>query len=174
MSSLAPSRTLVVAAASRHAGTDEIADRLAWVLENDLRPGWRVLRRDVLDLQALDDADAVVLGSAIYFGYWLKPAARALAYLNDAANVDLWMFSSGPVSEHESENGQAIAANSLVGSRLAIEHKVFGGRLDTSRLTLLERTALRAVRAKPGDYRDWDEIDTWGHRIADKLKLVAV
>ncbi|WP_332661734.1 flavodoxin domain-containing protein [Aeromicrobium sp.] len=172
MTALAPSRTLVVAAASRHGGTCEIADRLAWTLENDLPLGWRVIRPDLTDLQVLDDADAVVLGSAIYYGRWMRAAARALAYLKDAPLFDLWLFSTGPVSDVESENAQIISADSMVEAGQAIEHKVFGGRLDTSRLSWVERTVVKAVHAIPGDHRDWDEVDEWAHHIAQKLSVV--
>lgn len=172
MPPLAPLRTLVVAAASRHGGTCEIADRLAWTLENDLPLGWRVVRPDLSDLQVLDDADAVVLGSAIYYGRWMRAAARALAYLKDAPVFDLWLFSTGPVSDVESENAQIISADSLVEAGQAVEHKVFGGRLDTSRLTWVERTVVKAVHAIPGDHRDWDEVDEWAHHIAQQLSVV--
>lgn len=172
MASLAPCRTLVVAAASRHGGTCEIADRLAWTLENDLPLGWRVIRPDLSDLQVLDDADAVVLGSAIYYGHWMRAAARALAYLKDAPVFDLWLFSTGPVSDVESENAEIISADSMVEAGQAVEHKVFGGRLDTSRLTWVERSVVKAVHAIPGDHRDWDEVDEWAHHIAQQLSVV--
>ena len=172
MNTVAPCRTLVVAAASRHGGTCEIADRLAWVLENDLPLGWRVIRPDLSDLSALDEADAVVLGSAIYYGHWMRAAAHALAYLKDAPLFDLWLFSTGPVSEIETENAQVISADSMVQSGQAIEHKVFGGRLDTSRLTWVERTVVKAVHAIPGDHRDWHEVDEWAHHIARQLTVV--
>lgn len=172
MTSVAPLRTLVVAAASRHGGTCEIADRLAWTLENDLPLGWRVVRPDLSDLRVFDDADAVVLGSAIYYGHWMHAAAHALAYLKDAPLFDLWLFSTGPVSEIESENAQIISADSMVESGQAVEHRVFGGRLDTSRLTWVERTVVRAVHAIPGDHRDWDEVDAWAHHIAKQLAVV--
>ena len=171
MDTIAPCRTLVVAAASRHGGTCEIADRLAWTLANDLPLGWRVVRPDLSDLRSLDDADAVVLGSAIYYGHWMRAAAHALAYLKDAPLFDLWLFSTGPVSEVESENARIISADSMVEAGQAIEHKVFGGRLDTSRLTWVERAVVKAVHAIPGDHRNWDEVDEWAHHIARQLSL---
>jgi hypothetical protein len=29
---------------------------------------------------------------------------------------------------------------------------------------------LRAVRTRPGDYRDWDEIERWAAQIAPRLE----
>jgi menaquinone-dependent protoporphyrinogen oxidase len=169
MTAVAPSRKLVVSAASRHGGTCEIADRLAQTLKKDLATGWTVTRPDLADMRVFDDADAVVLGSAIYYGHWMHSASHALTYLGEAAPVDLWLFSTGPVSEVESENEQVISADALVSSGQAIEHKVFGGRLDTSRLSWVERVAVKAVHAVPGDHRDWTEVDAWAHHIAEQL-----
>jgi len=172
MTGVASCRTLVVAAASRHGGTCEIADRLAVTLQDNLPLGWRVLRPDLSDLRVLDDADAVVLGSAIYYGHWMRAAAHALAYLKDAPLFELWLFSTGPVSDVETENAQIISADSMVESGQAIEHRVFGGRLDTSRLSWIERTAVKAVHAVPGDHRDWTEVDDWARHIAGQLAVV--
>ena len=169
MTAVAPSRTLVVSAASRHGGTCEIADHLAQTLTKDLPTGWTVARPDLSDLRVFDDADAVVLGSAIYYGHWMHAASHALNYLEEAAPVDLWLFSTGPVSEVESENAQVISADALVAAGQAIEHKVFGGRLDTSRLSWVERAAVKAVHAIPGDHRDWTDVDAWAHHIAQQL-----
>ena len=67
-----PHRVLVVVA-SRHGGTRQIADAVAGVL-------WDAgFDADVEDAAGADPAgyDAVVLGSAVYYGRWL-PSARAL------------------------------------------------------------------------------------------------
>lgn len=165
-------RSLVVAAASRHGGTCEIADRLAGTLGEALPEGWNVVRSDLSDLRAFDGADAVVLGSAIYFGHWMHAAARALAYVKNAALFDLWLFSTGPISDVESENAQIISADAMVTSGQAVEHQVFGGRLDTSQLNWVERTAVKAVHALPGDHRDWDQVDEWARHIAAQLQVV--
>ncbi|MEJ7634943.1 flavodoxin domain-containing protein [Aeromicrobium sp.] len=165
-------RTLVVAAASRHGGTCEIADRLASTLSSGLPMGWNVVRADLSNLRAFDDADAVVLGSAIYFGHWMHSAARAIKYLKDAPLFDLWLFSTGPISEVDSENAQVISADALVATGQAVEHKVFGGRLDTSHLNWVERVAVNAVHALPGDHRDWDQVDEWARHIAGQLLVV--
>jgi menaquinone-dependent protoporphyrinogen oxidase len=49
----------------------------------------------------------------------------------------------------------------------AREHRIFGGRIDRSALSFPERAVMMAVRAREGDYRDWDEIAAWADEIAD-------
>jgi menaquinone-dependent protoporphyrinogen oxidase len=169
-----PSRSLVVAAASRHGSTGEIADRLAEVLTLDLGDSWQVERVELNDLRHLDGTDAVVLGSAIYFGHWMRPAAKALEYLREAPPSDLWLFSTGPVSEIESENEQIISADATAELGEADEHMVFGGNIDPSRLSLGERLVVKAVHALSGDHRNWDDVDRWAHHIASELGAPAL
>lgn len=171
MPNVAPSRTLVVTAASRHGGTCEIADRLASTLETDLPTGWTVVRPDLSDLRVLDDADAIVLGSAIYYGHWMRSAANALAYLKDSPLFDVWLFSTGLISHVASQNAQVISADVMADSGRAVEHKVFGGLLDISRLSWVERAVVKAVHALPGDRRNWEQIDDWAHQIAQQLSV---
>lgn len=170
MSEPAAVKTLVVAAASRHGGTCEIADRIAETLRLGLPDNWHVVRGELSDLRILDDADAVVLGSAIYYGHWMRAASKALDYLHESMPADLWLFSTGPISEVESENAQMISADQLAETGEADEHKVFGGRLDTSHLNLLERIVVRGVHALPGDHRDWLVVDEWANHIAAELR----
>jgi menaquinone-dependent protoporphyrinogen oxidase len=163
------SRTLVVGVASRHGGTCDIADRLARTLTSELPVGWSIVRSDLSDLRTFDAADVVVLGSAIYYGRWMHSAARALRYVKDAPLRDLWLFSTGPISDVESENAQVPSADAMVISGQAVEHQVFGGRLDTSHLNWVERVAVNMVHAVPGDHRDWDQVDDWARHIASRL-----
>ncbi len=162
-------RTVVVSAASRHGGTCEIADRLAETLSRALPDDWYVVRGDLRDLRVLDGADAVVLGSATYYGHWMHSAARALEYLRESLPTDLWLFSTGAISAVESENAQVISADAMAESGEAGEHVVFGGKLDSTHLGFLERVVVKALHAIPGEHRDWVVVDEWARHIASDL-----
>lgn len=161
--------TVVVAAASRHGSTRQVTRRLAAVLTADLSDRWTVREADLSDLRVLEGADAVVLGSAIYMGHWLRAATQALHQVKDAPLLDLWLFSTGPVSGDAVENAAVITADKSVESGCATEHMVFAGSLDTSTLRWWERLVFNIVKAVPGDRRDWTLIDAWGHSIAAQL-----
>jgi menaquinone-dependent protoporphyrinogen oxidase len=169
MTAAALSRTVVVGAASRHGTTAELADRLAAGLDQRLPPAWHVVRSDLTDLRVLDDADVVVLGSAIYLGRWLRAGTRALDYVRDLDPVQLWLFSAGPVSDVDEENERVIAADELVTAGDAVEHQVFAGSLDLARLSWFERLVVTIVHAVPGDHRDWEAVDEWAAHIAAHL-----
>lgn len=65
----------LVSAASKHGSTSEIADVIAEVLTGR---GVETVVIPPADVGSIDGFGAVVLGSAVYAGHWLKPA-RELA-----------------------------------------------------------------------------------------------
>src|SRR3954451_8614065 len=134
--------TVLVAYASKHGATTEIAEALG----RDLRS--RGIDADVKraeEVGGFDDHEAVVLGSALYMGKWL-PAARAV---RDRCTVEpTWLFSCGPLG------APPLPAPPDLGPR----HRVFSGRLRRDDLSLGERGIVRVVKAPYGDFRDWDAV----------------
>jgi len=52
----------------------------------------------------------------------------------------------------------------------AREHRLFGGKLDKSRLNWCEKIAVGGAHANEGDYRDWSAIREWAATIAQQLR----
>ena len=159
-------RVLVIAA-SRHGSTAEIATALGEALAHR---GITVAVADAENVADIEECDAVVLGSAIYAGRWLK-AARELAELHGAflASRPVWLFSSGPVGDPlvlEQDPVDVDQITAIVGIR---EHRVFAGKIDRSRLSPAEQSIVNSLKAPEGDYRDWDAIAGWAGEIADAL-----
>jgi hypothetical protein len=51
-------------------------------------------------VEGVDGYAAVVLGSAVYAGHWLKPARELVErHAGDLADRPVWLFSSGPVGD---------------------------------------------------------------------------
>jgi menaquinone-dependent protoporphyrinogen oxidase len=102
---------VLVAYASRHGATREIAERIAQVLRT---AGLAAEARPATEVRDLAPYDAVVIGSAAYMFHWLKEASsfvhRHRAVL---AAKPVWLFSSGPLgTEPVNEEGvdQKVAA----------------------------------------------------------------
>lgn len=164
--------TVLVAAASRHGATFEIAERIG----SDLAErGVEVEVKRLEDVSGLDRYDAVVLGSAVYFGNWVKGARRFVeAHAGELAERPTWLFASGSVTGDppvgDDPNAmRASVVEKLVASTHAREHKLFAGKLDSSTLTLPERLPIRAAKAREGDWRDWEQVDQWAAEIAREL-----
>jgi len=161
---------VLIAIASRHHATVEIAERIAAVLRSR---GFGVDLVDAEPSRWLDDEhDAYIIGSAIYLDRWLRSARRFVAENETVlARHPVWLFSSGPLGEPPRATLDADASHSLVGtSEVApVEHHVFGGRLRPDGLGPVERAVAGVIGAPEGDFRDWEDVDHFARDIADTL-----
>ena len=158
---------VLVAVGSKHGATREIADEVALMLESGGLAARVVPAGEVSGVEAWD---AVVLGSAVYAGRWVKDARR-LAEREAAALCErpVWVFSSGPIGdppEPSEDPPDFDRISQLVG---AIDHRVFTGKLDRARLGLAEKAVVSALGAPDGDFRDWQDVRDWAEGIAAHL-----
>jgi menaquinone-dependent protoporphyrinogen oxidase len=162
---------VLVAVASKHAGTAEIAARISAVLTDH---GHEVRVEDAHALRTVEDADAVILGSGVYYGHWLPEAVQLVDRLEAALRTrPVWLFSSGPSGDPpRPEASASVQVGDLVERTGARSHQVFSGRIDRHQLGLGEKVIVRAVRAPEGDFRDWVEVEHWAGAVADELDLV--
>lgn len=163
--------TVLVAAATRHGATGEIAQTIAGELRErgfDVR----LARADQVD--DVSTYGGAVVGSAVYMGKWLPDA---LALIDRHAllltSLPVWLFSSGPLGDPPVPKGGAVDLSSVIERIHPRGHQLFAGKLDMGRLGLMEKLTARAVRAPEGDFRDWDAIRSWARAIADELAASA-
>lgn len=159
---------VLVTAASKHGTTTEIAEAIADVLRS------AHLEVDVIppdDVQTIADYDAVVLGSGVYAGHWLKPA-RAFVERHELAlrGRTVFLFSSGPIGDPPKPLEDAAEVATIDEATMALDHRVFAGRLTESELGAGERLIVKMVRAPFGDFRSWDDITDWATAIASFVK----
>jgi menaquinone-dependent protoporphyrinogen oxidase len=162
--------TVLVAYASKHGSTAEIAEAIAGTLGET---GLDVECREASDVKSLDRYDAVVLGSAVYLKRWRGSAKRFLRKHADAlATMPFWVFSSGPVGDpaEDAEASEWLEPPRIVerveglGAR---QHVVLGGRAPVGSRT--EKCTPEEFR----DRRDWDQIRAWAQSIAAELRASA-
>jgi menaquinone-dependent protoporphyrinogen oxidase len=118
---------ILLACASRHGATAEIAEEIGDVLRREV-PGAVVDVRDAAESGDVDGYDAVVLGSAVYMGRWL-PAVRQLVEgcREILASRPVWLFSSGPLGDPPApldELAEVETIRTAIGAR---DHRVFAG-----------------------------------------------
>jgi len=168
--------TVLVTAASKHGATLEIGETIARVLEEHGLPAEFVEIDEVGDLGGYN---AYVVGSGIYLGNWLKEARRFVDdHAAELARRPTWLFASGsivgdPPVDDDPNALRAGLAEQLVETTHAREHKLFGGKLDKSKLGLAERLPVRMARGREGDWRDWAAVDKWAGAIAHELQATA-
>lgn len=161
-------RHVLIVVASKHGATTGIAGALAQRLGSH---GLRVNVAPPDDASDLAEVDAVVIGSAVYYGKWIKAAARFVEdHTDELARLPVWLFSSGPLGDDEHGTGMdADHMAHLTDTAHARAHHVFPGCLDKGALGPLETLMAVLVHAPVGDYRDWTEIHDWADEIAAEL-----
>jgi menaquinone-dependent protoporphyrinogen oxidase len=183
---------VLVVYASRHGGSRGIAERIGEVLRTK---GLEALVATPGEKPDVDTADAVVIGSGVYIGRWLKEATEFIERNKAAlATRPVWLFSSGPLPSSTRSTGaqdpltealgpedgpgsggrKQIAA--LSGAIQPRDHRVFEGAYDPNdpprsmpeRLLRLMPASKNILPA--GDFRDWPAIEAWAHEIAASLR----
>jgi menaquinone-dependent protoporphyrinogen oxidase len=165
--------SVLVAYASKHGGTAEIAQWIAGAISSSGDSASVLPAAEVHDLAPYD---AVVLGSAVYRGRWRGEARGFLKRHGEALRErPTWLFSSGPtggtpaadaavdraLQSTESELPREL--RSAVGAIPVRGHATFPGRVDERMTGILERWMPR------GDWRNFERVRAWGASIASEL-----
>jgi menaquinone-dependent protoporphyrinogen oxidase len=152
----------LVAYASKHGSTREVAERVASVMRS------AGLAVDVMPAAAvglLRGYDAVVLGGALYAGRLHKDARKFLSRHEDRLSVRPFaMFALGPKtldpSEVASSRTQLDRALKAVPHVEPVSVAIFGGVIDPAALHFPFN------RMPASDARDWDAIEAWASELA--------
>jgi len=159
---------ILIVYASKHGSTQGSAERIAEKLR---QLGKEAAARPV---DAVDDPgsyEAIVIGSAVYYGSWLKEATEWVRR-NQAilAERPVWLFSIGPlgavIKDAEQQPKEMAEFREAIATR---DQRIFFGALDHNKLSFAERMMVKAVRAPEGDFRDWQAIKAWAASIARDL-----
>lgn len=168
----AMSRNVLIATASKHGSTFDIADEIARALT---RRGFHVTDTAASDVTGIDQYEAVIVGSAVYAGRWMP---EALAFITrhaaELASRPVWLFSSGPIGDPPQPEGDPTGIPDMVERTRALDHRVFAGKLDPDRLGLGEKVIVGMLRAPRGDFRDFPAVAAWADDIADQLKAAII
>jgi menaquinone-dependent protoporphyrinogen oxidase len=181
---------VLVVYGSRHGGTEGIAQRIGEVLRAQGLAS-SVVSGDAVAAEDVRDADAFVIGSAVYMGSWLKEPTEFLEnFPTVLRSRPVWLFSSGPLPGSTASkdandpltdalgpkagpgSGGRKKLEELAASIGARDHRVFLGRYDPDAPP--RSFPERIVRMLPiskgvlphGDFRNWPDIEAWACEIA--------
>jgi menaquinone-dependent protoporphyrinogen oxidase len=153
---------LLVAYATKHGSTEEVAESIAEALAAS---GHEVDVRAAADVRDLGGYDGVILGGALYMGRWHGDAVGFLERHRRAlATIPVAVFAMGP---------QTLADADVAGARAQLDRAlakvtdvtpsavaIFGGVIDPTTL----RFPLSRMHAS--DARDWEAIAAWANDVA--------
>jgi menaquinone-dependent protoporphyrinogen oxidase len=164
-------RPILVAYASRHHGTEEMAAEIAVELRGQ---GFEVDLRPAADVLTIEPYGAVIVGSAVYMFHWESPALELVRRERQAlADRHVWLFSSGPVGDGKSTRHPEMVPHPDGVDQLADEigargRAMFGGRVDSAQGGFA--MAIMAKAGLEGDWRDLPRVRTWAMEIAGVLR----
>ena len=164
-------RPILVAFASRHHGTEEMAAEIAAALRE---AGFGVDLRAAGEVPTIEPYGAVIIGSAVYMAEWERPALELIRRERHALEERrVWLFSSGPVGEGKSTRHPETVPQPEVVDRLADEigvrgRAMFGGRVDAQQDSFA--MAIMARAGLEGDWRDLPRVRGWALEIASALR----
>lgn len=168
---------ILVAYASCHGSTAEIAGRVANVLQSS---GDAVECRAMKEVSDLSAYDAVVAGSAIHDQEWLAEASAFMSRFSSAlAALPVWLFSVGmPAALPRRIQGWAMQEEEQMAAKMSAfvtprGHRLFSGVVLKEHLNPAGRAKFRLMGGRYGDFRNWAEIDTWAGGVAEDLHRTA-
>lgn len=164
------SARVLVAFATKAGSTREIAE----VVGEELRA--LGLTADVRPVDSVEDVhayDAVLLGSAVYFGQWRPEALRfGERFARELRERPVWMFDSGPLNDSpDSGRTEPVVEADALGERIGSRPRMtFGGRLFPDSAGFLTRRIMASGKAGTyGDHRNLPRVRTWARGIGSEL-----
>ncbi|PKL63553.1 MAG: protoporphyrinogen oxidase [Methanomicrobiales archaeon HGW-Methanomicrobiales-2] len=173
---------VIVLYASMYGSTKGIAEFIAEKLRQH---GLKTEARSVDAAPDIRDYDAVVIGSAVYIGHWIREAAEFVRKNSDVLDGrPVWLFSSGPLKpepEAVSPDAPGIEPDEIAELRRLVHPRntrVFSGALDPAKLGFPHRLLRKLPGGRDllpeGDFRNWDDIEAWAASIAREIAVPAV
>lgn len=155
-------RSILVAYATKHGSTREVADSVAAGLRE------RGLGADSLPASRVDDLDlysGVVVGGALYMGRWHPDALDFMRrHSTELAVLPVAVFALGPrtLEPADVEQSRAQLGRALVRTRdiAPFTVAIFGGVIDPKKLHFPFN------RMPASDARDWEAVHRWVDELA--------
>ena len=171
------SRRVLVAYASMHGSTGEVAEAIGKVLCSQ---GATVDVRLVKNVESLTPYNAVVLGSAVRSDKWLSEAIQFVEKNRKTlSRMPVAYFLTCLTLTKPSEENAGRARSYMdpvleaVPEVKPVNMGLFAGVLDYSKYSFGIRAVMKykmsSKGVKEGDYRDWDAIQSWAGRASGAI-----
>ncbi|MBR1367994.1 hypothetical protein RJ53_00190 [Methanocalculus chunghsingensis] len=160
----------VLIAYATHAGsTAEIAAFIASELNND---GISAEAKEIKEISNPGEYDHLIIGGPVYVGRMKEVeefCKRNQATIRERIIGAFIVGMAFTGDEGKQEEARKILDTAIAPFRPG-RLGYFAGKIDPSKLSFFERTALKLVKSPIGDFRDWDAIRVWITGVAEDLK----
>lgn len=161
---------ILVAYATRYGSTAEVAEAIG----DELRKADVAV--DVLPVSEVQDLSpyrAAIIGSPIYMGKWL-PESQVFIEQNQQhlRSIPVAYFTVGLTVSGATPETLRKAEASMDQVRMLVKPVdvgIFPGKLESGGLSFADRTVTKLIRAKTGDFRDWEAVRAWTQAVRTRL-----
>jgi len=168
--------SILVTYATSRGSTREIAERIASRLQTFATPVDCIPVQEV-EVAALPNYSAVIVGSAIHMGSWLSPASRFIRSNQQALKIQqVWAFSVGmPPQESDRVNEERMVEEKIRKQVPNLRgHKLFQGRFYKQDLGwflgMIFTCCVPREKTKFGDERSWEVIEAWADKVGKEVR----
>ena len=185
---------VLVAYATAHGSTKEIAQRIADRLAPQVAPG----KVDILPMESVPVLNtsptlyhAAVLGSAVHAGRWLgtartfldtnagflsgTPTKSGAAEGTTRTAIPTWAFTVGMPASDDDLAKEETAVGDKIRKQLPQlrDHKLFRGVFEKEDLNWFFKFIINHVvpenKQRVGDHRDWQAIESWADKVGKAI-----
>ncbi len=167
----------LVAYDSKFSSTGKIAETIAMTL---CEQGASVDVRLVSKVTSVDAYESVVIGSPIYYGFWLPDAKAFLKKFEDKLakrRVAVFVVSNTVREGRDSPESRAKVKKYFIDPTiedfpkiLPVEpHGIFGGKMDSRQWSWFEAAVMGMMGLKDNDSRDPNKVKVWAGQISKSL-----
>lgn len=159
---------VLVTAASPKSTADAIAQRIYSTLQ---RHGVDAYHQHPTDVVSVAEFDAVIIGSALHNGRWLRPAIDLVdRQAPQLRQRKVWLFSSGSTAEPAANRPHSLELAKTKAKAGAVEHRIFPSAMGHEVLEFAG-AAMVAPLLKPADGAyDTDQARKWAAGIIRTLR----
>jgi menaquinone-dependent protoporphyrinogen oxidase len=155
-------RKILVAYASRAGSTSDVAQAIA---EQICAMGFDAVALPVKSVKNINNYDAVILGSAVYYGTWLPEMLKFITeqqqLLNSIPTAIFSMHMQATDNNSTSHDKRETYTQAIRGLINPFSKAFFAGKVDPASLPWFKRLAVKWVKSPIGDMRDWEKIRNW-------------
>ena len=161
---------ILVTYATRYGSTVEVAEAIG----DELRmAGMEVEVIPVAKVKNLAEYQAAVIGSPIYMGKWLADAQVFVErHQTILRTMPIAYFTVGLTLHEgtEEQRTQATASMQQVKELVPpVATGLFTGKLNRRNLSFVDQAIVTIVRAREGDFRDWNAIRSWARDLKKSI-----
>ncbi|MCE1252851.1 MAG: flavodoxin domain-containing protein [Anaerolineae bacterium] len=164
------SRRILVTYATKAGSTGEVAAAIAEVLKSNGLNVELLLMKHVSDLSLYQGA---IIGGCIRMGKWLPEVNDFIKQHQQALNKMpvSYFLTCATLREDTEANRNKVAAVMDDAKALVNPYQIglFAGKMDSSKLSFLDRSIANMVGSVEGDFRDWNLIKAWAAEALPRL-----